>query len=362
MASRGGAGSVETEKVEPWLVQHQNVEVNLRSGKDVYMSRFFEMPNMDSAAGITAMTVVRSGEAERYIHHVSLFGCDEGFEPPRLNISFPDKSEHVLGTGCSRKIHTFNVNTLFFTFPEGYMYSLDSKYMKLTVHYKALHVREIVVDSTGVLTEFGRSLKTVQYLELGPKARKMLSIPPGLARYVVESLCSPDDMAAAMGRLSLNEIEVIGARAHMHLAGTAFKAEVLHSNGSSTPFAVHKVYNTDEDQRSRFLKRSIVVSKGDALKVTCVYNTQGRSHPTRLGFDINDEMCIGGILMSPRLPSFHACYHMENRRQGEGKCTGINERKPFTVVATTDVRGPDAGEAKAAIFHSKTSACLGKVR
>jgi len=356
----------EKAKVAPVDLRLEQVQVDLSLGRDIYMCRFFELPKLKVGMGITSVNGLLQDNSWQYIHHISYFSCDLGFEPaPGSDGSF--ECTHVpLMDGCNRTIYRFAPGSQEFRLPEGYMYTIDWRLTLLQVHYKMVKA-ESLVDSTGVRVNFGEFLTTVQFFELGPREESMLSIPPRSERHVVQSVCSPDDVKAALERYALNEFKIIGVLQHMHLAGIAAKTEVLHPNGTSTAFGVMPEYDLHR-QDMRPLPGGVVVSKGDALKVTCVYNTQRRAQKTRLGISLTDEMCFSYMLTTPRLPLFSNCWHTRGTRatgaqdrffaglrqpgpEGDTECHDTTGRS-FSVEPTVAVRGLHAKAARAKVFQA----------
>mmetsp|Transcript_50562 Transcript_50562/g.132948 ORF Transcript_50562/g.132948 Transcript_50562/m.132948 type:complete len:92 (-) Transcript_50562:149-424(-) len=76
----------------------------------------------------------------------------------------------------------------------------------------------------------------------------------------------------------------------MHRAGIAIESEVLHANHSSTHFGVVPRYGTSP-QKMMFFSSDVLVSRGDALRVTCVYD----SPPSP---NLDDDTCFNYFLVS----------------------------------------------------------------
>jgi peptidoglycan/LPS O-acetylase OafA/YrhL len=362
-------------------LKHDKVPVDLSIGQDIYMCKFFELPKLKTGVGVTGVKVLlEANVSHKYVHHVSYFDCDVGFEPQQgVGSSFSCEHEPFMN-GCSRMIHTFNGlrrQSHQFRLPEGYMYPIESKYALLQVHYKAV-AKESIVDSTGVSLNFGRFLKTVQYFELGPRSGYMLTIPAKAERHAVQSVCSANELAAIMDQFALNEFKVIASQHHMHMAGIAAMSEVIHPNGTTTPFMVEQPYDMHK-QDMKMLPQAVVVSRGDAVKVTCVYSTKDRAKKTTLGVSLTDEMCFNYMLTTPRFPLFNACWHMKPTSVGDtssfsldmlsgllagaadskerGRCYSSANGKSFTVPAKTGVQGPEAYHAKADVFQGLPEVC-----
>ena len=49
--------------------------------QDVYFCKFFELPKLNVGVGVTGVRVLKTDDAAKYVHHVTYFDCDVGFEP-----------------------------------------------------------------------------------------------------------------------------------------------------------------------------------------------------------------------------------------------------------------------------------------
>jgi hypothetical protein len=259
-------------------------------------------------------------------------------------------------------IYVFNNGASEFVLPEGFAFPFNTKYAMLQVHYKRMvaTASDSFLDSTGLSFNWhwwpsGQDIKSVQFFELGPRLANMLSIPPRTNRHAVQSICAPQCLSAAMEGHGVQEFRIIAVQQHMHLTGIAMKSEVLHANGSSTPFGVFPSYNMSE-QEMRLLPSDVIVSRGDALKVTCVYDSSQRTRWTFLGESLSDEMCFSYILMAPAVPNFNHCWHVGSVSSARAECNSECS-KPFSVQPTHHFQGPEAAAAEHDVF-SATGACL----
>jgi len=340
-------------------LQHQRAKVDMVKGaKDVYMCRGFKLEGLPSGAGITSLSVIKDPETWHRIHHILLFSCDPSFAPPAsFENSFPCTHQAFM-QGCSRIVMTFGgahaANEI--SLPDGIAFRILSKYALVQVHYKRPHTQQdgMFFDSTGVSINLGIAPQAAQLFELGP--RDELSIPPRSSRHVVQSICAPDCLSDAMEENAATEFKIIAVQQHMHVAGIAVKSEVLHANGSSTPFGVFPSYNMSE-QDMKLLSSEVVVSRGDALKVTCVYDSSQRARWTWNGISLADEMCFSYILMTQAPLYFSRCWHLGGVNRAQSDECSSECSKPFSIQPTRHFKGPEAAAAEHDVF-SATGACL----
>jgi len=354
-------------RVAEMLLQHQGAKVEMTSGStDVYMCRGFKMEGLEDGTGISSVSIVKDPETWHRIHHVILFTCDPSFAPPADFEESVPCTHDPFWDGCSRMVMplTLTVDSASqFALPKGVAFRLLSKYVLWQVHYKrhATPVDERFLDSTGVRINLDRDLQPAQLFELGPRTPYQLSIPPRSRRHVVQSICAPECLSDAMEANGVEEFRIIALAQHMHTAGIAIKSEVLHANGSSTPFGVDPSYNITH---ALFLPFDVVVSRGDALKVTCVYDTSQRARWTPNGISLTDEMCFSYIIIAQAPAFFHRCWHSGPDQQmfpsaGSAQSAECSSEcsKPFSVQHTRHFQGPEAAAAEHDVF-SAMGACL----
>jgi len=100
-------------------------------------------------------------------------------------------------------------------------------------------------------------------------------------------------------------------RAHRgtrHLLGSQAVTELIHANGSVEHFGLVRNFSAYNAPVS-FLPTPLHIRAGDALQVTCVYNSSARAHGTMPGVSLHDEMCFSYMIMHPPLPDFTGCWH-----------------------------------------------------
>jgi len=194
--------------------------------------------------------------------------------------------------------------------PEGLMFSLQSKYTVLLVRYKRSVTKEpdTFQDSTGVRIKLGRNFDPVYFVKMFTGSGNMTHTRPGTGHHVVQSICTPENLIAATDGNRMSELRII-AMQHMHRAGIAMESEVLHANHSSTHFGVVPRYGMSA-QKMMFLSSDVLVSRGDALRVTCVYDSPQREGATLAGPNLVEEMCFSYILVSSAPLFFNRGHHL----------------------------------------------------
>ena len=91
----------------------------------------------------------------------------------------------------------------------------------------------------------------------------------------------------------------------------------LNSSTSAVFAAVTDYQKYRLQERVIWLPEPIRFSPDDVIKVTCVYNTTGRTTKTSLGATLRDEMCFMYAWISPPVRNFNQCWHVDpNQIQG----------------------------------------------
>lgn len=252
---------------------HRDAIVSLAEHSDLYMCSHFPLQSL-SAQGPLAVTHIAphlpSATSAKAVHHVTIYACTDVSRlnaPPYAPF---DCTARPFKQGCERMLYTWNDGMLPFELPEGKAMVMPTHAL-LQIHYK--HPGESAApwkmsDSSGMrmrVVPLTKGLRTYQFFELGPRFL-MLAIPPHHPRYKAASVCAPSCIEAALGRHGYSHFEVISVNQHMHLAGSRVVTEVVHPNGSSTPFGAYPHFDFHK-ARMDMLPEPVIIRPGDALQV-----------------------------------------------------------------------------------------------
>jgi hypothetical protein len=101
------------------------------------------------------------------------------------------------------------------------------------------------------------------------------------------------DQLAASG---IDRLDVYGVFPHMHELGKSYRLEFVDADGNAECGA--QVDHWDFDwQLFYFYEKPIALTAGKRLRVTCNYDTSGRTEPTAPGWGTQNEMCVGGLFL-----------------------------------------------------------------
>jgi hypothetical protein len=103
-------------------------------------------------------------------------------------------------------------------------------------------------------------------------------------------------MDLLLGFLGVDHLDIYGVFPHMHELGRRHRMEFVDAAGQVTCGAEVKRWDFDW-QLVYFYEEPIPIAPGTTLRVTCDYDTRGRTAPTTPGWGTQNEMCVGGIYM-----------------------------------------------------------------
>ncbi len=194
-----------------------------------------------------------------------------------------------------------------FVMPEDVGLDLGADtWLLLQMHYWNAPGYDDVDDRSGVAictTETPRA-QTAGVLTLGET--RNLEVPPRSTDVEVIGDC-PASAIDTVGRLAgVAEGEpvfhVLTSAPHMHEYGKRFRTEILHADGSRTTVVDVDPFVFD-DQRLYRMATPVPIRRGDAVRVTCVYDNPTDT-TVRFGERTEDEMCFDFPIVYPidRIP------------------------------------------------------------
>ncbi|WP_224367687.1 monooxygenase [Hyalangium versicolor] len=102
------------------------------------------------------------------------------------------------------------------------------------------------------------------------------------------------DFDREMAALGVDHVDVYGVFPHMHELGQRYRLEFLDTADGVQCGAEVKHWDFDW-QLFYFYERPYQLRQGTRVRVTCDYDTRGRTEPTLPGWGTQNEMCVGGM-------------------------------------------------------------------
>ncbi|XP_022668942.1 dopamine beta-hydroxylase-like isoform X1 [Varroa destructor] len=233
---------------------------------------------------------------EGVVHHMELFHCEVGVHEvlPNWNDDCQSPRKPVILERCKNVISAWAMGAPPLQYPKeaglpvgGRNYSA---YVMLEVHFNNPDVRTDLVDSSGMQIHYTDQLRNydIGILEVGLEYTDKMAIPPGQEAFDLTGYCISECTRASLPPLG---IVIVAAQLHTHLAGVAVWVE--HSRGGRSLGEIGRDnHYSSHFQEIRRLARPVNIKPGDAVTITCRYNTVDRSKVTLGGYGIRDEMCI----------------------------------------------------------------------
>ncbi|XP_050050808.1 dopamine beta-hydroxylase-like [Dermacentor andersoni] len=241
---------------------------------------------------------------EALVHHMELFHCeapvDEILPPWNGPCNSPDRPEPL--DRCKRVIAAWAMGAPPLAYPEEAGLSTGgsdySPYVMLEVHYNNPAQRNDYVDSSGITIYYTGELRPfdVGILEIGLEYTDKMAIPPQKQGFHLTGYCISECTRVALPN---SGITLVAAQLHTHLTGE--RVWVRHvRGGAELPEMARDDHFSTHFQEIRLLKRRLQLMPGDALVITCSYNTVDRANVTLGGFGIREEMCVSYIHYFPK--------------------------------------------------------------
>jgi hypothetical protein len=119
------------------------------------------------------------------------------------------------------------------------------------------------------------------------------TLAPGMESLPYTWELSVDEVLTAFG---IDHMDVYGVFPHMHELGRRYRMEFVDSAGNVECGA--EVEHWDFDwQLFYFYEEPTQLTPGKRMRVTCEYDTSGRTEPTAAGWGTQNEMCVGGLFV-----------------------------------------------------------------
>jgi hypothetical protein len=263
------------------------------------------------------------------VHHIDIFLCD-GEAPGLFNRrggrcdSFPDE-DRTVGTfpkierqdvSCREFAYAYDRGAGAVEFPKDYGVRIGKgtpwKYMVMQRHLLVdPKMKATFMEDSGVKLTLTKHLRK-HNLGISGILDYSLNIPGGRKSFDYTFTCPAEKVTKMFSPDSdISHIRPIALHLHMHNRGKKMRFELIR-NGKVVSVIGQDMkyggYGPSENFHILPMKGDSftdeqLIHKGDALRVTCTYNTENKTAPTRYGIDWHDEMCGPLFYYSPHDPN-----------------------------------------------------------
>lgn len=241
---------------------------------------------------------------EALVHHMELFHCEVDVDQELPSWSGPCQSpdKPPILEKCKRVIAAWAMGAPPLAYPEEAGLAVGGKdysqFAMLEVHLNNPSLRSDYVDSSGITLYYTSELRPydVGILEIGLEYTDKMAIPPRQPGFDLVGFCISECTRVALPEAG---ITLVAAQLHTHLTGR--RVWVKHvRGGAELPEMARDDHFSTHFQEIRLLKNRLQLMPGDALVITCRYETMDRENVTLGGFGIAEEMCVSYIHYFPK--------------------------------------------------------------
>ena len=255
-------------------------------GPDAYRC-FVADPHLAHDALVGAFRIVSTDP--RSVEQVTLYALDT----PQAEAAADalDRADDGPGYSCygssrvagARLLTSWTWDSDVLRMPAGFGVRLAAgRKVVLQVHYNIIASGLDAPTRTLVQLEFDPAAREASFVDV---SLPDLNLAPGKRR-----------VEAAAEKAIPSDLTVLGIAPRMHVLGQTMQLDLLH--GGERTCAANFDHWDFYRQRLFIYQKPLEVHGGDAVRVSCVYTTQGRAAPVRMGERIEDEECLASLLVA----------------------------------------------------------------
>ncbi|KAL4219011.1 hypothetical protein ACF0H5_021595 [Mactra antiquata] len=233
---------------------------------------------------------------KKVMHHITVFGCENDKEP-KYGVGEVHECGFAFDPACHDLLSVWVLgvdgecmhgNTGFRIGNHGYRRG------GIQLHWENQQLLPDEVDGSGITIFYTdqRRLFDAGVLFIG---QQYMNIPPRTKSHVEVGHCYPE----CTERKWSKDLHITFALNHMHYLGQNMKIE--HLRNGEVIHIITDEHNYDFDSPlMHIFKDPIVVSPGDEIRTTCVFDSTTRDVTTRAGAGYMEEMCYGFLTFYPK--------------------------------------------------------------
>ncbi|CAL8146114.1 unnamed protein product [Orchesella dallaii] len=253
----------------------------------------------------------------RHVHHQIITRCvaPPGSDPEKIFAPFlnhPGEECYINNNTqlpypyCREFLHEWAVGGKDVPFPDSVGFSIGenpgNQYFLYETHFDNPEVRDDLELETGVDFHYTPNLRENDggILLVGAGVFATWAMPPETTEFDVAGHCNP---RCTTTMFPPEGVQVLGARLHAHLSSRRIRIKHFR-NGAELPWIQNDDNYDFNFQQWRLLYNPVTLLPGDQITVQCGYDNvwKNDSSATVSGYSTRNEMCVGWLMLSKRIP------------------------------------------------------------
>lgn len=245
---------------------------------------------------VAADAVLKSKAGKNVVHHLIVYLCeDSSFFRKYLGKTAKcslDGEASPLGNAeakCSNFAFVWAVGEDRFVYPReaGMLLTERNKFIVIETHYDNADMADDIVDQSGARLYYADELREHEAGVLATGDALVSRFGTTVkSDFEYEHTCP-----SACTKLFPGKMNVFGSFLHMHTTGKEIYTNKYSENGTFIQQSNAVKYWSNDHQVTRRLDPPLIISPGESLRHTCVFDTSKRPD-TKFGAETLDEMCL----------------------------------------------------------------------
>jgi hypothetical protein len=285
------AGLPHLDKPDVVLTMSEAYTPNPAAGATDDYRCFVVDPKVSQQTYVTGYEVLPGDK--RVVHHVILYKIastqdQSTLEKKKSSDGFPGYEcfGGPGGSGVPQPVALWapGVGATEFSDGTGLVLEAGRKFV-MQVHYNSTQGK--FADKTSVALKFANSAIPAKFIML---SNFNLNLPANQQNIVASTNITRLNMSLINSVNQNKELSIYSVGPHMHTAGTQIRLDKISGSQSSCMMNV-PLWDFNWQGGSSYTK-PLTLGTNDSIKLTCTYDTTGRTQTTKFGEGTADEMCI----------------------------------------------------------------------
>jgi hypothetical protein len=306
-----GTGSVKPGKLTGSYKTFDilNRKVSVPKAETTYWCTTVKLPEFADGAHIIRYEPALQPGHELLLHHILVYGCNVESEHLNMSVDCQLVPPAIGNCRTGQPLLGWALGSEGISLPENvgmpFSGSSDMQYVMMVTHYDNPELKEGYVDQSGLRLYYTTSKRQydAQLLEVGHHFGSnagvvQLLLPPNMDDIVIQNICPGSCTKLGLPQGGVN---VFASLLHAHSAGKRMWVKHIRNSTELNDIDRNDYYKADF-QDYTLLRKEINIQPGDAIEVTCDYDTSNRSKVTVGGLGTRDEMCLAYLFVYPSPP------------------------------------------------------------